>query len=510
MKVKQTIFCLCLLIKCFSIQGQITFQKYALIKGCYDLQQTTDSGYIILGTGSSFATTLLHKLTSTGDSVWTKEYSFFNRGAVKQTSDGGYVIAGGLNDVCLIKTNPTGDTVWTKAYGRNGQDGGSSVQQTTDGGYILAGYSINSGTGDSDAYVIKTNTAGDTLWTRIIAGTAEDAANCVQQTADGGYIVTGYTSSFGAGMNDLLLIKMDSNGTLQWTKTYGGTANDAGRSVKQTIDGGYIVAGYTSSFGTGYQDTYLLRTDGTGTVVWEKTYGNSVSDDFAYAIDLTSSNGYVITGQAGATVSLINLNAAGDTLWTKAFGVSAVNYGNTVQQTTDGGFIIGGVSDNGIGPPPNPKAYIIKTDSNGNGGCAENIVPVIVGVPVSLSSPQTPQISSGSIVSSPAPVISNPAFYHSTLCASSTGINETELKEEIRVFPNPSSGIFLLNIPGELNKEITITAMDFLGRTVIEKRIIKENEARIDLSNFPGGVYLLKIVEGKKNSFVRVVLIEQR
>lgn len=509
MKIQKVIFGLCLLIKCFSIQGQITFQKYALIKGCYDLQQTTDTGYIILGSGSSFATTLLHKLTSTGDSVWTKEYSIFNRGAVKQTSDGGYVIAGGLTDVFLIKTNSTGDTLWTKGYGRNGQDGGSSVQQTTDGGYILAGYSINFSTGDSDAYVIKTNAAGDTLWTKIIGGTAEDAANCVQQTSDGGYIVTGHTSSFGAGMNDLLLIKMDSNGTIQWTKTYGGTANDAGRSIKQTTDGGYIIAGYTSSFGTGYQDTYLLRTDGTGTIVWEKTYGNSFSDDFAYGIDLTSSNGYIMTGQSGSILSLINLNSSGDTLWTNAFATAALTYGNAVHQTNDGGFIIGGVSDYGIGPPPNPKAYIIKTDSNGNGGCSENDIPVIISIPVSTVLSQTPQVSYGTILNYPAPAVGSGALYGSTLCTS-TGINEELYKERIHVFPNPSSGNFLLTISGEQNKEVFISIFDFLGRQIFEKRAEEKNEVQIDLSNFPGGIYVLKVVEGKKSSSVRVVLTDQR
>lgn len=510
MKIKKAIFCLCLLIKCFYTQGQVTFQKYAFIKGCYDVQQTADTGYIIIGIGITYSSTVLYKLNSSGDSVWSKEFGIVNKGAVRQTSDGGYVIVGGVNDVCLIKTNSTGDTLWTKAYGNSGQDGGTYVQQTTDGGYILAGYSVNFSTGDSDAYMIKTNAAGDTLWTRIIGGISEDAANSIQQTSDGGYIVIGYTSSFGAGGSDLFLIKMDNNGTIQWTKTFGGTGNDIGKSVRQTIDGGYIIAGYTSSFGTGYQDTYLVRTDGTGNILWEKTLGNSFSDDFAYSVDITSSNGFIVTGQSGATLSLINLNASGDTLWTKAFGVSAVNYGNTVQQTTDGGFIIGGVSDNGGGTPPNPRAYIIKTDSNGNGGCYQNNVPLIVGVSVSITSPQSPQVFYGSIVSSAAPVISNAAFYNNILCSSSTGINETVFKETIRVFPNPASGIFILNIPGERNKEITITAIDLLGRPVLEKRVVKESEVQIDLSNFPGGVYILKIVEGEKSSLERVILIEQR
>lgn len=510
MKIKKILFCLCLLIKCFYTQGQVTFQKHIYIRGYYDVQQTSDTGYIIIGIGITYSSTVLYKLNSSGDSVWSKEFSIVNKGAVRQTSDGGYVIVGGVNDVCLIKTNNTGDTLWTKAYGKSGQDGGTSVQQTTDGGYILAGYSINFSSSDRDAYVIKTNAVGDTLWTRIIGGISDDAANSVQQTSDGGYIVTGYTGSFGAGGSDLFLIKMDTNGTIQWTKTFGGTGNDVGRSVRQTIDGGYIIAGYTSSFGAGYQDTYLIKTDGIGNILWEKTLGNSFSDDFAYSVDITSSNEYVITGQVGNSVCLININTNGDTLWTKAFGVSAINYGNAVQQTTDGGFIIGGVSDNVGGIPPSPKGYLIKTDSNGNGGCYQNNVPLIVGVPVSMTSPQTPQVSYGGIVSSAAPVISNAAFYNSILCSFSTGINETEFKETIRVFPNPASGIFILNIPGERNKEITITAIDLLGRPVLEKRVVKESEVQIDLSNFPGGVYILKIVEGEKSSLERVILIEQR
>jgi hypothetical protein len=503
--MKKAILFLCFLTNYFYMQGQVTFQELVYIKGWDDVRQTADTGYAILGKGINYTTTILYKLNGNGDSVWAKEYDVLNPGAVRQTSDGGYVIVGGSDDVFLIKTNAIGDTVWTKAYGNNAQDAGTDVQQTIDGGYIIAGYTEDVSS-DTNAYVIKTNSAGDTLWTRIIGGIAGDAANSLQQTADGGYIITGYTRSFGAGGNDLLLIKLDTNGIIQWTKTYGGPGDDAGESVRQVIDGGYIVTGYTKSFGTGYKDTYLIRTNATGNVLWAKTFGYSFSDDIGYSVDTTSNDGFIVTGIVGASLSLINLNSSGDTLWTRGFGPIGLSTGKTVLQTTDGGFIAAGVLDNGGATPPNPRAYIVKTDSSGNGGCNENSIAPVAGSALSLASAQTMQMTFGGMVSSMSPVSGNALSFHNTLCSSVTGINEKASKVQINVFPNPSSGIFLLNIPGQQNVEISITVIDIMGRQILDKKVLKENELQIDLSNFPEGVYILKIVEGKESSFNKVIL----
>ena len=195
----------------------------------------------------------------------------------------------------MIKTNATGDTIWTKTYGGANSDYGKSVQQTSDGGYIIVGYSNSFGAGSNDVYLIKTNATGDTLWTKTYGGASSDYGKFVQQTSDGGYIIVGYSNSFGAGYDDVYLLKTNATGDTLWTKTYGGADYDYGKSIQQTSDGGYIITGGTYSFGAGSNDVYLLKTNATGDTLWTKTYG-SISDDEGNSVQQTSDGGYIITG----------------------------------------------------------------------------------------------------------------------------------------------------------------------------------------------------------------------
>ena len=165
-----------------------------------------------------------------------------------------------------------------KTYGGTGNDYANSVQQTTDGGYIIAGYTASFGGDSSHVYLIKTDSLGDTLWTKTYGGDSSDIGNSVQQTTDGGYIVAGTTNSFGAGNVDVYLIKTNSIGDTMWTKTYGGTNIDVGSYVRQTLDGGYIIARYTGSFGAGGFDVYLIKTNSLGDTLWTRTYGGTFAD----------------------------------------------------------------------------------------------------------------------------------------------------------------------------------------------------------------------------------------
>jgi hypothetical protein len=167
----------------------------------------------------------------------------------------------------LIKTDAKGNIQWAKTYETYGSwDIAISVQQTSDGGYIVAGFTESFGAGGGDIFLIKTDANGNIIWAKTYGGIYTDSATSVQQTSDGGYIVAGATWSFGAGNGDFFLIKTDANGNIIWAKTYGGTSYDLATSVQQTSDGGYIVAGFTESFGAGGGDIFLIKTDANGNI----------------------------------------------------------------------------------------------------------------------------------------------------------------------------------------------------------------------------------------------------
>ena len=301
---------------------------------------------------------------------------------VQQTSDGGYIITGlggwiqstFQGYVYLLKTDSLGDTLWSKTFGADsGVDCGMSVQQTLDGGYIVVGYTRELGPGLNDVYLIKTDSVGDTLWTRIYGGIEMDDVRSVQQTQDGGYILAGGTASFGDTLGELYLIKTDSQGDTIWTRTYGAHWSQGGNSVRQTSDGGYIITGDVSIDSIPQtSDVYLVKTDAQGDTLWTRIYGNPGIADRGESVQEASDGGYVVAGTACFSSSsggfdkayLIKTDSQGDTLWTRTYVHRDRSRGLSVAETYDGGYIVAGESFQSDGG--GRLVYIVRTDSMGD------------------------------------------------------------------------------------------------------------------------------------------------
>lgn len=351
-----------------------------LFDKAYSVLETSDGGYIIAGqtasSGAGWDDFWLFKVDSQGDEVWRKTYGgpgIERARCVKPTSDGGYILAGrtdsygeGGADFWLVKTDGEGGEEWNRAYGGPQDDFAFSAQQTLDGGYIIAGYTGSYGEGGVDFWLVKTDERGNVSWSMTYGGVASDVAYSVEQTPDGGYIVAGQTDSCGPGGTNLWLVKTDELGNMTWDRTYGGNEDDRAASILQTSDGGYVVAGSTKSYGEGKWDLWLVKVDKNSDEEWNRAFGGPESDG-ANSVMQTSDGGYIVVGETnsyvgrGADFFVIKTDAGGKEEWRKSFDGIAFEVAHSVQQTSDGGYIVVGETaacEGGVGC--DWDAFIVK------------------------------------------------------------------------------------------------------------------------------------------------------
>ena len=313
----------------------------------YYVHPTSDGGCVVAGSSYTFWVEydwLILKLDEMGNRQWHLHY---DRGpmdfvhAIQETSDEGYIMWGYTDDhllgrvLCVLKLN-NGNTSWTKMYADSHNRNFTpkdSVYETKDEGYVFMGTTTFFGSGSNDYLVLKLNTTGDILWQKTYGGEDDDVCSSIKPTTDGGYIVAGYTESFGAGGSDGWVLKLDNSGNIVWQKTYGGNNNDDFRSVYQTTDGGYIVAGYTESFGAGDTDGWVLKLAKNGNVVWQKTYGGNNNDDIN-SIYQTSDGGYIAAGTITTDwendLTLLKLDSNGEIPNCTIIGTSNASVSNTL------------------------------------------------------------------------------------------------------------------------------------------------------------------------------------
>jgi len=431
------------------------------------------------------------------------------------------------------------DTLWTKTYGDTAEDYGESVQQTTDGGYILTGHTSSFGAGSLDVYLIKTDSLGETLWTRTFGGIDEDRGYSVLQAREGGYIIVGGTKSFGTGDFDLYLIKTDQLGETLWTRTYGGTGFDMGYSISNTLDGCYIITGRKSGANGG---VWLLKISGNGDTLWSRTFGGNCG----YAVKQTADSGYIIAGSNGK-IWLVKTDANGDTLWTKSYiyspGSAIYCTGLDVSQTYDLGYIVSGYSidwtgdyrvmdllktdslgrkewhnwygewtfgysvlqtpDSGyvVGGEDYGAVYILKTYPNGSTKWEKH-----VNFPYFSRGRDIQQTSDNGFI-----VVGDRRYMHTFThdvvlikLSAEPGIEDgMELKEGGWRISNPVYGGFLRlsGITGSIGVEL----LDILGRRVLSQTVSPQRPY-LNLRDLRSGIYFLK-VSGQKPELIKVILI---
>jgi len=343
--------------------------------------------------------------------------------SIQQTTDGGYILGGwsesyisgdktensfGGSDYWVVKLDSIGNIQWQNTIGGNSGDGLYSVQQTTDGGYILGGVSTSNISGDKtensqgyiDYWVVKLDASGNIQWQNTIGGNSDDYLTSIQQTTDGGYILGGWSNSNISGDKtensqgdyDYWVLKLDPTGNIQWQNTIGGSINDQLYSIQQTIDGGYILGGWSNSNISGDKtensqgtDYWVVKLDASGNIQWQNTIGGSFLD-YLNCMQQTSDGGFILAGssqsgisgdktedsQGGSDYWVVKLDAFGNIQWQNSIGGNSDDYLTSIQQTIDGGYILGGYSNSGISGDKTENYqglydyWVVKLDATGN------------------------------------------------------------------------------------------------------------------------------------------------
>ena len=494
------------------------------------VQQTFDTGYIVAGCANSFGAGdydfLVIKLDPSGDVEWSKtfggtdvDYAY----CVQQTFDTGYIMIGHTKsfgtsnyDILVIKSDSSGNIEWSKTYGGGSAEFGFCIQQTPDTGYIVGGYTSSFGAGGGDFLAMKLSSSGTIDWAKTYGGsTGVEYASSVQQTSDAGYIVAGVTSSFGAGSTDFLVIKLDSGSDVEWAKTFGGTGSEDLSFIQQTYDNGYIIAGSSNSYGVDNYDFLVIKIDSSGSLKWTKTFGGSGADD-AYSIQQTPDSGYIVAGfsqpfaLAGGNFAIIKLNSSGSLDWSKVFGETTSEEAHSIQRTFDGGYIAAGYIE-----PSSPLVedfLVIKIDS------AAQMDPTCpwVNAPQSITSP-TPITSSPTVIEAfcapttiPIGVTVNlPPLITSTICGGA-GIEERTKNPDLsrqnaklfQNYPNPFTSRTMISYVLPRDANVHLAVYDISGRKVLTLVSQKMNAGGHSIewegknpegNRVTNGVYFLKL-----------------
>ncbi|MBN2378857.1 T9SS type A sorting domain-containing protein [candidate division WOR-3 bacterium] len=319
-----------------------------------------------------------------GDTLWTRIYGGIleeRAYAVRETSDGGYILAGftysfNPEDNCnvyLVKTDVSGDTLWTRSYGGVNKDSANCIYEISGGGYIVVGSTTSFGAGEGDIWVLRLNESGDTIWTRTYGDIYNDEGSWVVETPDAGFIVVGSKESTETNYGEVYIFKIDGNGNIIWDKTYERILGGMAECIIPTADGNYIVTGFTYTHDI-WGDVYLAKFAPSGDSLWSNSYGGN-SKDRGFSVCELAEGGYIITGntlsygKGQEDIYLIKTDAFGEELWARTYGDALLDETHEVYETSDGGYLLAGRTRSW--GSVRCDVLIIKTDNEGNPAISE-------------------------------------------------------------------------------------------------------------------------------------------
>ncbi len=494
--------------------------------------------------GYTYAQSEIQWQTSIGGSDRDLAYS------IQQTNDGGYIVGGstkssdgdvtnnhGNGDVWLVKLNEIGEIQWQHSYGGSETEFPSSVEQTIDGGYVVSSHSysnngdVSGNHGDMDVWIFKLDSNENIQWQHSYGGSNFDGATAMQQTADGGYIVSAYSYSIDGdviqnlGNCDYWILKLDTNGNIQWQKSYGGTDVDIPNSIQQTTDGGFIVGGETfSSDGNisgfhGESDYWIIKLNSNGELVWQKTLGGS-DIDYADKIEQTSDGGYIVSGysfssdgdingnQGASDYWVVKLNSTGSIEWQNSLGGSSNEYNGSIHQTFEGGYIVTSYSYSNDGDVSGNHGYtdawVVRLDNSGNiqwqksmGGTDTD------GAWTICQTTDGGFITAGWSNSNDGDVTQNQGesdVWIVKLTDDGLGIEDlnTNAKNFI-LYPNPTNNQFIIRSKYDIKN---VRVYDIFGKLI--KTFRAQNQ--YDVSELSKGLYLINIKSTKGSSFEKLII----
>lgn len=532
MKIKLLSFALIFLTPVFLCGQQITFSGVISTPPqsgitAHSIVPAFDNGYIIAGEAAS-GEGLILKIDSAGNLLWNKTISNGVSTVLNSaitTNDSCFVLVGatdnggGYMDAFCIKINSYGDTLWSKKISEGISLQAFSVQQTNDSGYIMTGTLYFNNAPYSKIFVAKLDYAGDLQWKHnLTGGNSNNAGYSVKQTPDSGYVITGYIENYPPFDPGAFLIKLSSTGTISWSKKYSFTSNNAlcsGNDLEITSDGFLCyLNGASNSMNS---SVTLMKTDFYGNVLWSKEYGlPGINGDMynpAPKIHKTSDNCYVIANGFCSGSGIAKIDTSGNIIWGTGLMLAI---SSEIIESKDKGFLVlgnGPMCGVKMATPYGFEIGIIKTDSLGNEPTFWCISPAVFNFSVNtiISSTATFVSSISGVGNNIQPVVSSTPLFSYTACVSAIGsVNSNNLDDNISISPNPTSGVFTIQSsdPSTPLREASIEITNVLGEKVHKSSVISNRSAVVDISNQPSGIYFVKIRSGD-TVYTEKVVVQQ-